>query len=1132
MLMKENYQATCGRRLHLRFMIVVVAMCMVTALSVSANAQQNGERFSFVYENTDLLDVLRDVNRRSGNRLMFRVEEVRRENSPVTVNLTDVTLAQGVNQIVAGKNFTVTERDGMLVLVPQQPGQQGAAPQRVTVHGVVTNQLGAPLPGVGIVLKGTHIGFVTDANGRFSHTLTIPAGTPAILQFSFLGMEGVEVPVTDQEMRITMREMATDIGAVVITGIVDKPRESYTGSVTSISRRELQQYGNHSVVSTIQNIDPSFYIADNIQFGSDPNVLPDISIRGSSSLNANINQLQDENNNLANEANLPLFIKDGFEIKLRQLMDLDQNIIDNITILKDASATAMYGTRGANGVIVITTRRPESGSLLVTYNGSLKIEAPDLTSYNLMNSREKLDFELLSGMYNATLPYDKLKLMDVYNDRLMDVERGVDTYWLKYPVRTGVGSSHSLRIEGGTDELLYSANISYDNIAGVMKGSSRNTLNGDMLIWYKFKNVSFQNQLSVAFNKSKNSPYGSFSSYGEVNSYFKPYSDDGQLYKMLESGDNRYVTLPTAANKQYNPLWDAYLPSLDDTRYMQVQNNFEILWDIIPQELTFRGRFSYTKQTNRSDQYTSAEATKFDTWTDERYDRRGEYVYGSGEEEKLEGSLSLNYTKVFNEKHQLFAAIYGNFGQDRNEGYRFTALGISNPNMDYLGMAAMYDPDSRPWATEGISRRLGATANVNYTYDSRYFVDLSGNLEGSSRFGANNRTAPFWSVGAGWNIHRESFMTNVKAINTARVRVSYGTSGAQNFNPYQALLTFRDYGNLTYEGWYGAYLMAMGNDELGWQKTYTLNFGFDLGFFDDRLGITADIFDKRSKDVLADISLPSASGFKSYAANVGELSNRGFDVNLRTMIIRNYNWRWSVGVALRYNKNEILKISDALEELNETMLGEDTENYNPSFLFKEGESLNTIYAVRSLGIDPSNGREIYMKANGELTYEWDAHDKVAIGTRDPKYWGNFNTSIAYKNLTLTAVFSYRWGGYSYNQTLKDRIENIMPYNNADKRAYYDRWTTPGEGALYKRIDDHTRTNATSRFVMKENTLRLTNLSLQYDLRNDWLERNLGLSFLSVTAYMEDVAHFSTIRQERGLDYPFARKFSLSLRLRF
>jgi TonB-linked SusC/RagA family outer membrane protein len=795
----------------------------------------------------------------------------------------------------------------------------------------------------------------------------------------------------------------------------------------------------------------------------------------------------------------------------------------------------MYGTRGANGVVVITTRNPEPGQLRLTYKGSLNVEAPDLRSYNLMNAREKLAYEKAAGLYEYVRADQEQTLIALYDARLRDAVRGVNTYWLKYPVRTGVGSRHSLRVEGGSDEMLYSVNIGYDNVEGAMKGSARNTFNGDLLLSYKQGNVTFKNDLIVSFNNSSNSPYGTFNDFAKINAYWKPYDDEGNLQKNLESS-RYYASLSAYGMAMYNtienPLWNALVPSKDESRYTQVQDNFEIMWDMIPKELTARGRFSFTKATRRSDKYVSAQHTKFDNYVEEDFGRKGEYIYGTGESSKYEAAFSLNYNKEFNGVHLLYAGVQYSLAEDKSESYSIHAEGISNINMDFLGMATLYEKDGRPGGTESISRRVGGTANVNYTYDHRYFLDLSGNVEGSSRFGYNNRTAPFGSVGVGWNMHHEAFLAGKTILDESRLRVSYGSSGSQNFDPYQAMTSFKDYGNFTYNTWSGMYLLGMGNEELGWQTTYTANFGLDLSLFNRRISLTADVFHKKTGDMLTDITLPSSAGFDTYKANVGELTTTGFELSLRGYIVRDEKsgWRWSAGGTMVHNKNKITKISNSLEFLNQTLLEEDKTN--PSFLFKEGQSINTIFAVKSLGIDPSNGQEIFEKLDGSLTYEWSPADKVPCGVSDPKFFGNLNTTLSYKNLSLTAIFSYRYGGYYFNETLAARVENIYPYHNADRRAYYNRWKTPGETALYKGVRNFSATNASSRFVMKENTLHCSSLSMQYELQSKWLKERASISYLSVNGYLEDVFRLSTIKQERGLSYPYSRKFSVSLTARF
>ena len=795
----------------------------------------------------------------------------------------------------------------------------------------------------------------------------------------------------------------------------------------------------------------------------------------------------------------------------------------------------MYGTRGANGVVVITTKQPEAGKLQLTYKGGLAIEAPDLTSYDLLNAKEKLEYEKAAGLYtyNSGPGGNQHNLEALYNSRRLAAERGVNTYWLKYPVRTGVGHNHSLRLEGGHEEIRYAVGLSYKNVAGAMKGSDRNTLNGNVFLSYKLKNLTFQNDLQISSNKSQNSPYGTFSDYAKINSYWKPYDDEGNLLMILD--DRNYSNEAygdTYSNTVYNPLYNAYLPSIDKSKYTQITNNFAVEWSVLP-ELVLRGKFSVTSKNSRTDEYKPASHTDFLKYTGDDYERRGSYKMGIGETFKYEADFTLNYNKTFKGVHQLYVGLGYNFAEEKMEYYYYNAEGIPDDYSDFMGLAAFYEQNGAPYGEESISRRAGGILNVNYTYDRRYFIDVSGKLEGSSKFGSDNRFAPFWSVGAGWNLHQEHFLRDNSVLNTARLRVSYGTSGTQNFSPYQAMRTFKYFSGQNYNGNPGSYLMGIGNPELGWQKTGQLNIGLELGMLDNRLKVNVDWYNKLTDDMLADITLPLAGGFGSYKANIGKVLNRGLEVSLNAYLIRDSerDLFWSVGGTVLYNKNEIKEISNSLEFLNDELLAEDTSN--PSFLFKEGQSMNTIFAVRSLGIDPANGREIYLKADGHtLTYDWDAKDKVACGVTDPKVWGNFNTMLRYKGWTFNAVFSYRCGGQMYNSTLANKVENIHPINNADKRVLYDRWKNPGDHAKYKGVTDFSTTQATSRFVADENTLECGSISLGYEWTSEWLKKNLSISYLSLTGYGEDIFRISSIKQERGTNYPFARKFSLSLSVRF
>lgn len=1090
-------------------------LCCMGTLQAGVYSQVN--QFSLQKDNVPVTEILEELATRSDYRFFYE-KEIFKKTDRVSIQLKDASLKQVLDEVLSKQGFEYELIDKVVTIRRLQ--QQKL--EKIQIRGLVTDSKKQPLPGVTVLIKGTALGAVTGANGQF--LFAFPAMDNVVLSFSFVGMKTKELPYKgEKELNVVLEEEVAQMDEVVVTGIFNKAKESYTGAVKTITSKELRQVGNRNVLSSIRNLDPSFFIADNIDIGSDPNQLPDITMRGSGSMTVDVKDLQTDSKTLSS-ANQPLFIMDGFEITLERMMDLDDNQIETITLLKDASATAMYGTRGANGVVVITTKRPEPGRLQLTYRGGVNIEAPDFTSYNLLDAREKLEYEKLAGVYSGGgVEFDQ-KMKDLYNKRMLDVARGVNTYWLKYPVRTGVGHRHSLRLEGGDESFRYAAGLSYNHVAGTMKGSDRTTINGNVFLSYNYKNLTFQNDLQVSSNKAKNSPYGTFSDFSQINSYLKPYDDEGNILKYADN--ETYAT-----TKTINPLYNALLPYKNETKYTSITDNFSIEWRILP-ELTARGTFSFTSQSDRGDIYKCAKHTDFDSYTGDDYARKGSYQYTTGESFNYETNITLNYTKTFADKHQVFVGLGYNMAENKNENYTIIAEGISNINMDFLGMASKYKKDGYPSGREGISRRMGAIANANYTYDNRYFIDVSGKMDGGSAFGSDNRYAPFWSVGLGWNIHREHFWTNNNVITTARLRVSYGSSGSLSYSPYQAMTTYVDYGGKSYQGWYGVKLMGLGNEDLGWQKTNQFNIGLDMELFKGYVRFNVDVYNKLTNDLLTDINLPDASGFQSYKANVGKVENKGIEMTANVYLIRNTEKSvfWSVGGSLAHNKNKIKSISNSLDFLNDKLL--EQSGVNPSFLFKEGQSMNTIFAVKSLGIDPSNGKEIFLDRNGDITYEWDAKDKVACGVDEPKIWGNLNTMFRWKNLTLNAVFGYRCGGQIYNSTLVSKVENTNPLNNADRRVLYDRWKNPGDHAFFKGIADRTTTKATSRFVMKENTLECRSISLSYDVEWRWLQQNVGVSYLNITGYAEDVFHISSIKQERGLSYPFARKYSFALSFRF
>lgn len=1100
------------RLLHRLKVLSLIFLSGLIPLTGNAFSQQTSVTFNV--KDMPLEKVFRLIQEQSDRVFIVNHDDIAGFN--VSCSVTEQPVETVLDKVLENKPFKYTSNGNKIIIsyVAPIPVKQI---KTIEVSGTVKDKEGLPLPGITVIIKDGSVGTATDMDGKYK--LNVPEGT--VLVFSFIGMKTTEVPVGEnQVIDVVMEEDVQQMDEVVVTGIFTRKKESYTGSVTTITEKELKTFGNRSVLSTIRNIDPAFNILQDDINGSDPNRLPDIQIRGNSSL-PDIDNIRD---GIQTNLNQPVFILDGFEISLQQMLDINSNDIQSISILKDASATALYGSRGANGVVVITSKLPEPGKLRIIYEGNLNLEIPDLSAYDILNAKDKLQLEWDAGEYYSWSADTRQRLEEIYNRKYAEVERGVDTDWLSKPLRTGVGQRHDLQVAGGVETFRYKASLSYNDVKGVMKESGRQTFNGSLIISYDLDRVKFSNNLTIGLNKAENSPYGQFSEYARLNPYDKPYDDNGKINYYLENQDwPRKVSIP-------NPMYNATLNTFNTSEYTRISNNFSLEWEIIKRELTFRTRFGITKQLNNSDIFLPAKHTQFAEYTEDNLLRRGSYKYGSGKALSYDIDFTLQYNKTLNEKHTLYGGVNLNFRQNKFYNYELEVEGFANENMDFLALALQYAKEQMPKGDESLKREVGLTGSFGYTYDGRYVVDASFRLDGSSQFGADKKFAPFWSVGAAWNLHNEEFFT-LDFFDQFKVRTSYGITGSCNFPAYQAMKTYKYYTDERYHMWNGAYLMGLGNEDLKWQETGKFNAGLDVQFLNNRYMLKFDWYRSMTSNLLSQYEMPLSNGFRSYTENIGKVKNTGFEISASAFLIRDTEKEliWSVNGSIMRNFNKIVKISDAIKEANKEH--EEKIGTKPNFMYREGKSLQTIYAVQSLGIDPANGKELFLNRFGEMTYVWDALDKVDCGIPE-KYRGNISSSIRYKALSANVVFGYRFGGKVYNRTLIEKVENANLKYNVDRRVYEDRWMKPGDKTFFKGINETGTTYASSRFVQKENMLECQNINVMYDFRNDWLRDKANLEVLTLSCNIGDVFRLSTIKQERGIDYPFSRKISFSLSARF
>ena len=1023
-------------------------------------------------------------------------------------------------------NLTATAQDNdKPTTVPMQQvtiqKNQNPLGEGLLLKGVVKDETGEPLIGASVYVLETKAGAMTDEEGRFS--VTIPQGKESNVRFSYLGMKTITKTYDGKRNflneQITMLDEGNMIDEVVVTGLFDFKSSTFTGSTATYSQEELKMVGNSNVLKVLQAVDPSFIVDMNSINGSNPNYMSDITIRGKASFSG----LQGDYNG---NPNAPLFIVDGFEASQQQVFDLDINRIVCVTILKDGAAKAIYGSKASNGVIVIETKQPEPGRLRITYTGDLNLEVPDLTSYDLCNAREKLQVEQNAGRYTSAAPYYQAMLDEQYNAIAANIARGVNTYWLAKPLHTGVGQKHTAYMEGGTQELRYSASLMYNDIKGVMKGSDRKTLSGNINLSYRYKQWMFRNSLTVTGNKADDSPYGSFSDYVGVNPYFAPYDDNGNVLKVLGS-----YTSPGANGSTityYNPLYNAHIGTKNFSKYTEVVENFYLEYNPI-EDLRFTARVGYTHQSNKREDFYPGDHTRFYDWTGDRYFQRGTYAITNGESNSLAVDITGRYSHQWGKHLFLTNAAYSLQTADSNTD-GMTAWGFLNNHVDHITFAKQYAEGGKPSGSESTTRSIGITGTANYSYDERYLFDTSLRFNGSSVFGSDNRWGTFWSVGTGWNLHKEEFMASAKWLTLCKFRITYGLTGNQNFSPYQAKATYKFYDNIIYDNISGAYLMGMPNPNLKWQQTGDFTIGLDLGIC-RKFNLRFDYYDSKTKDALIAMSIPTSTGFTSYMENLGNVENRGVEATANWRFFQKGQSYMSLTGSIAHNVNKVTKISDALSSFNREQ--DATNTTSPIVRYEEGQSMTAIWAVKSLGIDPATGRELFLKKDGTTTYDYTTDDYIIAGDSNPKIHGSFGFNGEYKGIGLSLLFTYQAGGDYYNQTLVDRVENVNIANNVDRRVFSDTWNEAGDIALYKHISSTpTTTYASTRFVQRNNMLDLTSLSAYYDFKYcKWLQK-IKLERLKATFYMNDVFHISSVKAERGLNYPYAHTFSFSLSATF
>lgn len=859
-------------------------------------------------------------------------------------------------------------------------GTEVTAAQQTTITGTITDaNTGELLTGVNIVVEGTLTGTISDVNGKYSLRVT---QNNATLVFSFVGYITEKISIGNQTViNVKLKPEVTNIEGVVVVGYGTSKKKDITGSVSSVSSNEMTKGVYSSPAQMLQGKVPGLSMTRS----GDPNESPSITLRGPSTLRSGA-------------AMEPFYVIDG--VPGASINAVSQDDIVNIDILKDASSTAIYGSRAANGVIIVTTRRAKAGQSYVTYSGLTSVE-------QVSNSISMLSADELRNYLKAVnkVPFD---------------DNGASTNWKNEVTRTGVSQNHNISFGGGTDQTIYGASLNYMLNDGIIKTSSMDRINARMNIEQK----AFNDKVTFGLNLT-NSVTNQHVIRPEVFANMLKYLPTVGIYK----ADGTFFE-NTQNSNYYNPV--ALLDNeTDDRKITTLLMNGTLKINILS-GLTYNGSASIQSTDIKRDQYSNAASTMH--LGAHGYAIRSDYTNKSTVLENY-----LTYEKVIN-KHNLKLLLGYSWQEDKlNDGFQAANSNFISDDLLYNNLSLGSSPekvsnaDKFGTATIQTLRIISMYSRLNYQYDNKYLLQATLRRDGSSAFGKNQQWATFPSVSLGWRITNESFMKDQKLFSDLKLKASYGVSGnSLGFDPTISRLKYGVTG-VTYIN--GVQLQAVGvtqneNPNLKWESTAMTNLGFDFGILDNVITGTLDYYDKQTSDLIWYYPVPSTKYlYPNLWANVGKVSNKGWELQINASPLRKSNLKWTTSFNISTNVNKIISLSNdqfpTFTRIETGSIGGKGQSGNPTQVIKEGEPIGTFYLRRYAGRN-AKGVSMFYKANGDTSKVVTVADFAEAGNAQPKIMFGWNNSFTYKAFD----FSFFFRGVAGNKILNGTLASLNDVNNA------------------------------------------------------------------------------------------------------
>lgn len=952
---------------------------------------------------------------------------------------------------------------------------------------IISSEDKQPMIGVSVLEKGTSNGVITDIEGNYSITVT---HSPATLQFSYIGMKKVEKQFSaSTRFNLTMDSDAELVDEVVVVAYGVRKKGTVTGSMSVVKGELLENIPTASFDQALQGQTPGLQVMSN---GGEPSAAANFQIRGVNSINAGTS---------------PLFILDGIAISAEDFSAINPSDIENVSVLKDASSTSIYGARAANGVVVITTRRGRMGD-----NGKIIARAQYGVStlaygkWNQMNTNERLTYEEEIGI-RVPGTYDR-DLLERTNIDWRDV-----VYNNSAPF-SSVELQSSGATQGGFNYFVSGNMYSQEGVA-VGSDYKRYTLRANLEAkvnnWFKVgANAAF------AYEDINEAADGEYTTVTPISAsrfmlpYWNPYHTDGSLASLTNG---------TWLGTNVNPMeWQENNPS-DKNKWKVMASVFGEIRPIAGLTIRSIGGIDFLDQ--RSNMFSNPSFLP----------NYGEGSVGRGFSRYYNLTWTNTATYLFDvkEDHHFNFMLGQEAVNNQMEGFSVVSRGQTNDQLLNFSSATRAD---NPADNMSGSTYLSFFGRGEYNYAGKYYADFSVRRDGSSRFGKNTRWANFWSVGLMWNAKSEKYFENIEWLTNAQLAGSIGTSGNSSIPAYDHLPLVS--GGPIY-GLEGSELpgiapFSKGNEDLTWEKLTTFNVSLKLGFW-DRLNLTAEFYNKKTTDMLMAVPVSMTGGYQYRWSNMGAMVNRGaeLDVNVDVLRIRDFNWNVSVNAS--YNKNEITELYNGRDEY---------ELSNTNLFLKVGHSYGEYYVNRFVGVNPANGDALWLDKNDNVTNKFNEEDKVLVDKSYIAPWqGGFGTTFSWKGLSVSALFSWvadRW--MMNNDRYFDESNGAFTNQNQSKKLLYDRWKEPGDITSIPRHG--VMSEFDSRLLEDASFLRLKNLGISYNFPKSVLKRTKIVDKLRLFAQGQNLFTFTKFQ---GMDpesssnyyqaqYPMSRQFSFGLEIGF